>query len=234
MAQRQLLPFPFPLNVGTDICQISRIRRLLTPEWKAGRFIRRILAPEELRKLKKASTSRKYLQPILNHDPKVKEWSSEEQKAWKECCNQAAEFMAGRFAAKEAVIKAHPHLRPKLRFHDIIIRTSTQTHRPVSPGKLKWGAQGLENHEGREDGSGAPVAIILGGRMSGRPPHDQTALVSISHDTEYATAVCIGFVADTPPEDDNLDVDVDGNAAEEDNVDVDVDGNATDKKVSPE
>ena len=39
----------------------------------------------------------------------------------------------------------------------------------------------------RGNGSGAPTAIIKGGE------YDQVALVSISHDGEYATAVCLGF-----------------------------------------
>jgi holo-[acyl-carrier protein] synthase len=41
------LPFPFPLRIGTDICQISRINGIL--HTKAGRrFVERVLAPEEL------------------------------------------------------------------------------------------------------------------------------------------------------------------------------------------
>lgn len=39
----------------------------------------------------------------------------------------------------------------------------------------------------RGNGSGPPTAIIKGGE------YDQVALVSISHDGEYATAVCLGF-----------------------------------------
>jgi holo-[acyl-carrier protein] synthase len=42
-----LRPFPFPLNIGTDICQISRVYRILASP-RATRFVNRILAPEEL------------------------------------------------------------------------------------------------------------------------------------------------------------------------------------------
>lgn len=76
-----------------------------------------------------------------------------------------------RFAVKEAVIKAHPHL--KLTFHDIVIQKKLIT---------SDGATTLE--------SGAPIAIINAGE--GR---SQEAKVSISHDGEFATAVCIGFEA---------------------------------------
>lgn len=44
---KPLRPFPFPLNVGTDICQISRIYSILAGP-RATRFVKRILTPEEL------------------------------------------------------------------------------------------------------------------------------------------------------------------------------------------
>lgn len=72
-----------------------------------------------------------------------------------------------RFAAKEAAIKAHPHRR--LTFHDVIIE-----RRPV---------------EGETLGSGPPIARIRSGEEEAE---DTSALVSISHDGNYATAVCLG------------------------------------------
>jgi hypothetical protein len=44
------LPFPFPLSVGTDICQISRVARILRGN-HAARFVGRVLAPGEHRSL---------------------------------------------------------------------------------------------------------------------------------------------------------------------------------------
>ncbi|KAM5348363.1 hypothetical protein ACJ41O_008187 [Fusarium nematophilum] len=44
---KPLRAFPFPLNIGTDICQISRIYRILSGP-RATRFVNRILSPEEL------------------------------------------------------------------------------------------------------------------------------------------------------------------------------------------
>jgi holo-[acyl-carrier protein] synthase len=47
------IPFPYPLRVGTDLCRIPRILRIL--QGKNGpRFIRRVLAPEELARVRPA------------------------------------------------------------------------------------------------------------------------------------------------------------------------------------
>lgn len=109
-----------------------------------------------------------------------------------------------RFAAKEAIIKAHPHRR--LTFHDIIIKsgsgaTATDGDRPILgkqqqnqdeelslTRRLEPDAEGEgDTTIDRGNGSGAPTAIVKG------VEYDQVALVSISHDGEYATAVCLGF-----------------------------------------
>jgi len=49
-----LRPFPFPLRVGTDICSIARIRKLLTPKPEATtpaliRFLPKLLTWPERR-----------------------------------------------------------------------------------------------------------------------------------------------------------------------------------------
>jgi holo-[acyl-carrier protein] synthase len=49
-----LRPFPFPLRVGTDICSIARIRKLLTPKAAASspplvRFLPKLLTWPERR-----------------------------------------------------------------------------------------------------------------------------------------------------------------------------------------
>jgi holo-[acyl-carrier protein] synthase len=43
---RPLRAFPFPVNIGTDVCQISRIYAILSSP-RATRFVHRVLAPEE-------------------------------------------------------------------------------------------------------------------------------------------------------------------------------------------
>ncbi|KAK2059877.1 hypothetical protein LY76DRAFT_511083, partial [Colletotrichum caudatum] len=80
-----------------------------------------------------------------------------------------------RFAAKEATFKAHPFR--KLSFHDITIARRALVGGKASP-----------------NGSGPPVAVIRG-EQEGEP--GQTAMVSISHDGDYATAVCLGFEPET-------------------------------------
>ncbi|VUC21800.1 unnamed protein product, partial [Clonostachys rosea] len=164
---RPLRAFPLPINVGTDICQISRIYRILEGP-RAARFVDRILGPHErssaasrLLSLKgsrlagSVATEGNRNSPPSPSDPR-------DDELWK-----TAAFIAGRFAAKEAAIKAHSHRR--LTFHDIIIE-----------------------RRGRDEerlGSGPPVA-----RIRGEPgdDHDSSAMISISHDGDYATAVCIG------------------------------------------
>lgn len=74
-----------------------------------------------------------------------------------------------RFAAKEAAIKAHSHRR--LTFHDVVIEKRAQAA----------GTSFL--------GSGPPVARIKA--ATGEEEEDVSAMVSISHDGDYATAVCL-------------------------------------------
>ncbi|KAG5925312.1 hypothetical protein E4U53_003346 [Claviceps sorghi] len=153
MNPRPLRPFPLALNVGTDICQISRIYGILNSP-RRSRFINRILAPEEVNRyesrLSGGGTSN-----ARGRDVKDTE-------LWK-----TAAFVAGRFAAKEAAIKAHTHRR--LTFHDIVIeRRAERTQDQL--------------------GSGPPVARI---KAEAGMDEDASALISISHDGDYATAVCV-------------------------------------------
>jgi holo-[acyl-carrier protein] synthase len=85
-----------------------------------------------------------------------------------------------RFAAKEAAIKAHSHRR--LTFHDVVIERRGRTEERL--------------------GSGPPVARIKGESED----EDVSAMISISHDGDYATAVCMAHdpsvVVDGSGEDD--------------------------------
>lgn len=76
-----------------------------------------------------------------------------------------------RFAAKEAAIKAHSHRH--LTFHDVIIEPRRNL---------------LPEARGARLGSGPPVARIKGKTEA---DEDETAMVSISHDGDYATAVVL-------------------------------------------
>jgi holo-[acyl-carrier protein] synthase len=77
--------------------------------------------------------------------------------------------MICRFAAKEAAIKAHSFR--KLSLHDVLIE-----RRAV---------------EGERLGSGPPVARIKSAKRDAEV--DDSAMISISHDGDYATAVCLGY-----------------------------------------
>ncbi|KAF4449486.1 hypothetical protein F53441_7256 [Fusarium austroafricanum] len=173
---KPLRAFPLPLNIGTDICQISRIYRILFSP-RATRFVNRVLTPEELAKkdarlniLDSVRAQQCKLQLNLHGGRKTlqthDQLASNDPEMWK-----CAAFIAGRFAAKEAAIKAHPHRR--LTFHEVIIE-----RRPVDSERL---------------GSGPPIARIRSGEGDSEDP---SALVSISHDGDYATAVCLGHEPD--------------------------------------
>ncbi|KAL2132067.1 hypothetical protein VTI74DRAFT_4245 [Chaetomium olivicolor] len=197
-----IIPFPYPLRVGTDICRIPRVLRILRGP-RPARFIHRVLAPEELLHARPA------VQAVLDHlasdaakaagvgvgrTPPLLDGqagSSEEDGTGagagagtvedEELYRRAAAHLAGRWAAKEAVFKAHPHLR--LGFHDVLILTPAQMAQVVP----ELAAERL--HHRRRDS--APLALI----KTGKGGRSQMAEVSISHDWGYATATCIGFEA---------------------------------------
>ncbi len=97
-------------------------------------------------------------------------------------------YPVSRFAAKEAVIKAHPHL--SLRFQSISILTAARLAR--ERGVEAWGSANFI-----EARTNAPMALLKFYR--GNQKAEQTARVSISHDGDYATATCIGFEDDDDP-----------------------------------
>ncbi|KAL2021075.1 hypothetical protein VTK56DRAFT_7494 [Thermocarpiscus australiensis] len=206
------IPFPFPLRVGTDICRVGRVARILRGA-RGPRFIRRVLAPEELAsprpavaailggRVAAASAAAAAIEAVQGGrggggrgclvQRKVVEGEGRRglgrsEEGWAAgrreddgdgdelILRQAAFYLAGRFAAKEAAFKAHPHRG--LTFHDILILTAAET-------------QGRKSDETSTGGTGVPMALIKGGQGE----RDQMAMVSISHDGDYATAVCIGF-----------------------------------------
>ncbi|KAH8836697.1 hypothetical protein MCOR27_001456 [Pyricularia oryzae] len=161
--------FCFPLSLGTDICNIPRIRRILDGPQR-DRFIRRVLLPEERGRVYN------YLNTTPGQVSRTAVASDVELGRRK-----AAEFLAGRFAAKEAVIKAHPHLR--ISFEDITIA-------PRQPDPKEAGNAAV-NAGGGGSGGGPPVALIR--HIEDGREVVQEALVSISHDADYSTAVCMGM-----------------------------------------
>ncbi|RGP75958.1 atp synthase f0 [Fusarium longipes] len=136
---------------------------------RAVRFVNRVLSSEELAQndariniLNSAKAQRSRSKETLQQENKASR-SHEQIAASNPEMWSCAAFIAGRFAAKEAVMKAHPHRR--LTFHDVVIE-----RRPVEGARL---------------GSGPPIARIRSGEGE---EEDTSALVSISHDGDYATA----------------------------------------------
>ncbi|KAH6659637.1 hypothetical protein BKA67DRAFT_21451 [Truncatella angustata] len=176
-----------PMGLGHDICHIPRIYRILTSK-RGPRFIERVLTETERRKPRPTSI----FEVVFAHQGKIASQSegttssatSRDPRFWK-----AAEYLAGRFAAKEAAIKAFPHHR--LNFENIQIVSN--------PGILRSAkmnvAEGPKHEANPEFGSspqllnnsGPPTAVI---RIEGTSQILSAAL-SISHDGDYASAVCM-------------------------------------------
>lgn len=105
------LPFPYALNIGTDVVHLPRIYQLLTQrgarskEAYLAKFTRRILCSQEQQDFHLRFGLR------LGHDhnsitPDMTRW------------------LAGRFAAKEAARKAAPGGASSVGWKDVLVRTA--------------------------------------------------------------------------------------------------------------
>lgn len=175
---KPLRPFPLPLNIGTDICHIARIYDILQKPGGGG-LVRRILTEGERQRASARLAPLSRVTPTSTTTPRLGHVTRRQQQGRDPALWETAAFVAGRFAAKEAAIKAHGGHR-RLTFHDITIE-----RRELSGGE---GA-----HESLL-GSGPPVARIRA-EGSGGDDADTSAMISISHDGEYATAVCLAYDA---------------------------------------
>ncbi|KAI9678212.1 MAG: hypothetical protein M1817_006157 [Caeruleum heppii] len=150
------------LSIGNDIVHIPRIRRLLTTPNKRyiDPFVRRIFSPEE--------------------QPKVFQKVGILERGGLHRADSLAQWMAGRFAAKEAAIKAMSSR--KLTWHDIIIHDDKR--KPyITIRRPPW----------------VPPSSVDGESVSTPAPaspaetDEIVAQLSISHDEEYATAVVLAI-----------------------------------------
>ncbi|KAK1836803.1 hypothetical protein QBC39DRAFT_59071 [Podospora conica] len=154
---KAVLPPPLAvLSVGTDICHVPRIQKQL--DERGLRFATRVLTDMEIQ-----GAIRKGL---LRFPPAALTAGEKITLRGPRTAAAGAKYMAGRWAAKEAVKKAFPHRH--LGWHDVVIE--------------KKGEE--EDLGGR---SGPPVALVRDGNGGW-----EEVPVSISHDGEYATATCIG------------------------------------------
>ncbi|KAF2161862.1 hypothetical protein M409DRAFT_58644 [Zasmidium cellare ATCC 36951] len=202
-------PFPFPLSIGTDICRTARIHKLISRPAVEGQkqspllhFMNRFLTFREQNDFwKKFGTipnvADKKFDAITMH-------------------------LAGRWAAKEAVIKAVGYRQVKLMDVEILrsrgpngvggvfalIRDTPGSPTPTEESRSAPTAVAMES-------TGTIRKVKINPRMQDEPFHSekeesleeaygelegQIAKVSISHDTGYATAVCLA--ADQPMEGD--------------------------------
>ncbi|KAI1269021.1 hypothetical protein F5Y18DRAFT_174533 [Xylariaceae sp. FL1019] len=174
--------FRLPHFVGNDICHIPRIKRMLDDYSYGRRFIKRILNKEEIRNPRTANILGHWLVEPMPHPAPAPSASLTEHGY-----NRAVEFMAGRYAAKEAVIKAHP-------LHALSFTSIT-----LSPFMKDWG-----DMEDMEEGKAQPKDLWR--NASSKQPlvarldraRLKPASVSISHDGEYATAFCVAS-SERPP-----------------------------------
>lgn len=188
-------PFPFALRVGTDIVSISRILEAIT----RSRTRRSVPGTQLYRFLDRLFTHRE--QQIFhrqNPDFTVDDVAR---------LPAVSEHLAGRWAAKEAAIKA---AKPrKLTLLDIeilqqrptgemyaLIRDKTFVH-PSGMRRLRLTGQTRANgsvptlaataENAAEFAFGEPKGLV----KDENDPPGQMAAISISHDKDYATAVCI-------------------------------------------
>ena len=171
------LVFPVPLTVGNDICKVERVRRLLQ---KYGRrFVNKILAENEARPPEVENTGN--LSKL--------EFSSADRTP---SLDRASQFLAGRFAAKEAVMKAFAHAQ--LSLHSIRITSlgeANSRRRSNYDSNIRSWVSGPQDApklaESAEESIrrfGPPIAVIK---------DTMVAQVSISHEGDYAVATCVAW-----------------------------------------
>ncbi|KAF1843320.1 uncharacterized protein K460DRAFT_378492 [Cucurbitaria berberidis CBS 394.84] len=195
-------PFPFPLRVGTDICNIARLRAIITrrsdgePLRPLSQFISRVLSGPE----------RTYFWARFGPPAQVLGR-----------IDTVSEFLAGRFAAKEACRKACNHLDPNTRaYHQILIlpiKLPGRGEKQSSPPQgliLDKAIENIYKDDGEQRTSEGELTTSIGGTLMRKieekrqiDAHElegQLCEISISHDGDFATAVAIVPSMDTQKE----------------------------------
>ncbi|KAM7187050.1 hypothetical protein V8F33_011469, partial [Rhypophila sp. PSN 637] len=177
--------------VGNDICHIPRIARIMGDSpGKAAKFVRRVLTEEEI-------SHPGLRRCISDGQSDGKPTGVSDPDAWKKDSRAAAVFMAGRWAAKEAIIKAYPFRR--LTFHDIMIYSSTlnldflkkkEKQKRTAPRAIQNTASATGDPSEPETTS-QPETVSQTTTKANSAEPDEYVSISISHDGDYASAVCI-------------------------------------------
>jgi holo-[acyl-carrier protein] synthase len=171
-----LRPFPFPsLSIGIDIAHTPRIAKLVASRRTLPRFLRKVLTSRE---------ERDFHLRFPQTDTKSAE-SDSGQGGWS--VDEVARFLAGRWAAKEAVVKACSWRR--LMFDEIQILKDEGSKRVYGVVLDRSEVRGAmrRKHVGHEDVCVQEQDVEEEDEASA----GQIVKISISHDGEYATAVCL-------------------------------------------
>ncbi|CRG91461.1 hypothetical protein PISL3812_08510 [Talaromyces islandicus] len=151
------LPFPFALNIGTDVVHLPRILRLLghrgarSNENYLDKFTRRILCPQEqqdfnIRFNNSARRTGDALPPSVV-TPDMVRW------------------LAGRFAAKEAARKAAPGGAASIGWKDVLVRAAPST--AAGSGRPEVVFLGAESRVGKlsisHDGDYVVATVLAAG-----------------------------------------------------------------------
>ncbi|OAX77371.1 hypothetical protein ACJ72_08333 [Emergomyces africanus] len=185
----KLIPFPLPLNIGTDIVHIPRIYRLIyRPTSRPGsiskvttnttntttylnRFIRRILCEQELEdfhaKFFPSSHSSLSRPDISIAVPPSGAAIDGTKRA------DMTRWLAGRFAAKEAARKAAPGGASTISWKDVMVRV---------------------DRDGRGKGESVKPEIIY---LKDGGARGEAGKLSISHDGEYVVATVLAATCTT-------------------------------------
>ncbi|KAI9933462.1 hypothetical protein ASPWEDRAFT_30307 [Aspergillus wentii DTO 134E9] len=150
------LPFPFALNIGTDIVHLPRIARLVN---RPGgdyltRFTRRILSTQEQ---KDFHTRFNLHLPSSTSAPSRPPFP---------ITSDMTRWLAGRFAAKEAARKAAPGGAAMIGWKDVVVRVGDSEMGSGRPDIVYLGEDG-EGREGRlsisHDGEYVVATVVAAG-----------------------------------------------------------------------
>ena len=164
------LPFPFPLNIGTDIVHIPRIHRLITSRARTtkstitslDRFTRRILREEEQRHFR----SRFPVLQSLQTQPQT-----QSPNPLPVDTHALARWLAGRFAAKEAARKAAPGGAVSVGWKDVMVRIDAEARGRPEVVYVREGKEGAVGRVGRlsisHDGEYVVATVLAAGEVGG-------------------------------------------------------------------
>ncbi|KAJ5096160.1 hypothetical protein NUU61_005516 [Penicillium alfredii] len=171
------LPFPLPLNLGTDIVHLPRITRLITrPGDYLTRFTRRILCEQEQHGFRARFGA---ILPTHAHQQEQQQQRFQSSSPLSSrspiITPDMTRWLAGRFAAKEAARKAAPGGAAAVGWKDVLVRIEADSNSPAGDGGTV---------------SRRPEVVYLGGAGE-EAVEGRVGRLSISHDGEYVVATVL-------------------------------------------